>query len=313
MSVTGIPIVVTRSYDNFLRVKGDFGVNWTEATSSGSTSQDTCLGNVTVQLPISNQPMTFAFTPSDTGVSLDGFELFSPSWAVDTTTGAVLTDPNAQSRGLAVGVDSANPQCWFDLYDNFNPYNPAQLTVTTTDGTMFKLNTNVANGLFEVDALGGSTKLTYSANGVTSTQGPAVHFTRDGQGRITTITDPAGNTLQYGYDGNGDLATVTDQNGGVTTYHYDTNHNLLSQTDPTGRTPATAQYNAQGQLTSITDVNGKTTTFAVNLSTHQQVITDARGNHTTEIFDSFGNVIQSTDPLGHTTSFTYDPTTQKCV
>ncbi len=311
VSVTGIPIVVNRSFDNFLRTQGDFGVNWTEATASGSATEDTCLGNITVQLPISNQPMTFNFNPGDTGQNIDGFELFAPAWSPDPTTGATLADINGASTGLASGVDTSAPQCWFDLFNNFSPYAPAKLAVTTTDGTVFKITANVADGLTEVDTPGGNDKLTYASSGVTSTRGPAVQFSRDSQGRITKITDPAGKTILYGYDSNGDLATVTDENGGVTTYHYDSNHDLLGETDPTGRSPATALYNAQGQLTSITDINGKTTTFNVNLNTHQQVITDARGNHTTNIFDDFGDVTQSTDPLGNTTSYTYDPTTHK--
>ena len=56
--------------------------------------------------------------------------------------------------------------------------------------------------------LNGNT-LVINANGVTSSTGKNVTFTRDGQNRITQIQDPAGNSLLYSYDSSGNLSTFT--------------------------------------------------------------------------------------------------------
>ena len=65
--VLGIPITVNRTYDNFQRTQGDFGVDWSESTVSASTVEDPCTANISVQLPITDQPITFMFDPVDTG------------------------------------------------------------------------------------------------------------------------------------------------------------------------------------------------------------------------------------------------------
>ncbi|MBT9100313.1 hypothetical protein KFZ76_21700 [Methylovulum psychrotolerans] len=86
-------------------------------------------------------------------------------------------------------------------------------------------------GLEKVQDPFGNT-LTYSKNGIVHSAGLSVAFQRDGQGRITRITDPQGQSLQYSYTPQGGLAAYT---------------------DPRGVTTASQDYDGQGRLTAVTD------------------------------------------------------------
>lgn len=76
--------------------------------------------------------------------------------------------------------------------------------------------------------------LTFGPGGITSSAGGLnVPFTRDAQGRITQITDPAGKTFRYSYDGAGDLTAV--ELPGTSTpvrYAYTAGHLFRSASDP---------------------------------------------------------------------------------
>ncbi|WP_157679154.1 RHS repeat domain-containing protein [Methylovulum psychrotolerans] len=84
-------------------------------------------------------------------------------------------------------------------------------------------------GLEKVQDPFGNT-LTYSKNGIVHSAGLSVAFQRDGQGRITRITDPQGQSLQYSYTPQGGLAAYT---------------------DPRGVTTASQDYDGQGRLTAV--------------------------------------------------------------
>ncbi|MDQ2827636.1 MAG: malectin domain-containing carbohydrate-binding protein [Chloroflexota bacterium] len=306
--VLGIPIQIDRTYDNFRRSGGDFGVDWTLGLHTVDVQQDTCAADVELTLP-DGRRIPFSFSPQ--GTQAPGF--FTPSWAPDPTTGDRLsTDYNSISQDSSTG-------CWVSP-DDGSPYVPAHLYLDTPDGVRYVIDHNIdtfgtgqeTSSLREIDQRNGAV-LTFSAGGVSSNKGPGVTISRDGQGRITSVTDPLSNTITYSYDAAGDLASVTDRDGNATTYHYDGRHNLLSQTDPTGRTPSIAHYDDQGRLTSITDPQGHTITYTVDLAAHQQVVTDQRGNATVNEYDDYGGLIRSVDPLGHATTHTYDPTTHKML
>jgi len=164
---------------------------------------------------------------------------------------------------------------------------------------------------------------------------------RDSSNRITQITDPAGNIFQYAYDSNGNLATViypvSAQSGsacssatapGTSTYTYDLTfiHLYAGGTDGRGCPLPITKYYPDGRVQSATDALGETTSYAYTLSTTSTIngvsvpntgvttITyptdpaDGSGQPdiATMIYDSYGDLLQSTDPLGNITSNAYD-------
>src|SRR5262249_24721208 len=177
--------------------------------------------------------------------------------------------------------------------------------LTTEDGRVFLVSQ--ANGLESLTDLNGNT-LHVSPTGVTNcpagvTAGPSckgIVFSRDTQGRITTITDPAGHAMSYAYDANGDLATYTDREENETGFTYDLAfpHHLKEIQDPLGRTPIRNEYYEDGRLKSHTDAFGKTITYSHDLDTRQEIVTDSENGVRVLEYDERGNVVKETQPDG---------------
>lgn len=164
--------------------------------------------------------------------------------------------------------------------------------------------------------------------------------------QLTTVTDPNGRIANFAYDGNGKLATITDPNGNVYTlvysgaqltavnnpdsthwdYTYGANGLLATKSDPASNV-ITYNYNTDNRLDQTTDPVGKGRLFALGgggTSPAQAgkipdpypvsrrlpwefTATEKDGNNWTYTFDTLTQRIQSkTDPLGNTTSYTYD-------
>jgi RHS repeat-associated protein len=173
---------------------------------------------------------------------------------------------------------------------------------------------------------------TFDGNGRLVTQqdrnGNTVMITRDGQGRVTALTEPAGRQftfsysgtglqisqvsdpigrmLRYTYDGSGRLASVTDPLGGVTSYTYDANHQLLTITDPRGITFLRNEYDSAGRVSRQIQADGGVWSFAYTLTSGvitETRLTDPRGHGTTYRFNTRGYLVAQTDALGQTGSF----------
>ena len=191
----------------------------------------------------------------------------------------------------------------------YAPYQPTTLVYTDPYGRTYTVGGTGA--LQSVQDLANNT-LTVTPTGITSSNGLSVPFVRDTQGRITKITDPLGNIYAYAYDSFGNLASVTYP--GITTpaqYTYNTAHLYTGGTDERDNAMATTTYDSSGRLQTVTDALQNTIGYAYNLNTNTTTVTyppDANGavGTATMVYDSYGDVLTSTDPLGLTTTGTYD-------
>jgi RHS repeat-associated protein len=155
-------------------------------------------------------------------------------------------------------------------------------------------------------------------------------------GDIDTVTDPKGNITKYEYNQYGFLAKVYDPNNPnrKTEYGYDDLGNKTSITDANNYTTS-FMYDALNRITKIINPKGEETVYTwdgSNLVQIEEGKTETESGHITRIYydelnrkikitkltdsteitlieysyDSEGNILITTDAIGHTTSNTYD-------
>jgi RHS repeat-associated protein len=327
----GLPIQISRTYDSLVRsTSSDFGYGWTLGVNvqlSVSATND-------VTLTINGQRRTFYYTPYLVGYQLpDG--TFAPN-LLGVNFAAYTPEPGFFGT-LTVGnggsnLLGSNTGCLFDwivksadgvyfCYNNVGTYSPGSYVYTDPYGRVYSINRD--GGLNSIKDIAGNT-LTVAPTGITGSNGLKVRFVRDAQGRITKITDPLEKDYLYSYDGAGNLASVTYP--GVATaaqYTYDATHLYTGGTDPRGNALPSTTYFTDGKLKSTTvkpdaqtsyvtsyayGTTPVTITYADNSTASglATAITNPDNTTTTVVYDSYGKIISSTDPLLHTTLTKYD-------
>jgi RHS repeat-associated protein len=330
----GLPIQIQRTYDSLNASQSlDFGYGWSLGINVDLVVDTS--GNVTFTL--NGQRQTFYLTPQAPPCTIIGclFPYYYVAFTPQPGLHGSLTD---SSQGCPLDIVVPYGSLW-ECYGGSGQYDPPGYVYTDPTGTSYTIS---ASGALQsiVDRSGNG--LTITPNGITSTTGLNVPFVRDSQNRITQITDPQGNIYLYNYDDNGNLASVTyPQTQGSQTcsgaiapntsqYSYypnaeypdapahfyaggtDGRCNPMPSTNYFGSGEVDAEGNSlAGKLESVTDGLGETTSYSYNLSTNTTTVTyppDGNGNIGTAVmvYDSQGDLLSSTDPLGHTTTNTYD-------
>jgi RHS repeat-associated protein len=155
----------------------------------------------------------------------------------------------------------------------------------------------------------------------TSPLGQQTAFAYDTVGQLTTITDPADRVTTREYDLNGNLTKVTEPGNRITRTWYDPANRPTKTTRPDATT-TTWTYDRLGRLATTTGPDGNTTGATTAQKTAATVTTtyDLAGKPvTTSVPDPNGGVIEAavgydaagratsqTDPLGKTTTTTYN-------
>jgi fibro-slime domain-containing protein/RHS repeat-associated protein len=329
VNVSGIPIVVSRTYDSLdAGATGDFGYGWHLDVGDAKLKVNLAgnVGNgwgdyppfedntrVYITLP-GGTPQAYTFMPYEQSLDSLGLlnfwhPLFIPD-ANDTMSLSVLDeelskDPNTGEYYSITdgGLDSYNP-----ADPNYGGY----FTLTGYDGTAYQIDAGTGK-LQSISDLNGNTD-TFTDSGVTNQYGIGITYVRDARDRITTVIDPQNNQIVYGYDAYGDLVTVTDQMNNVTTFSYNTAsvlgqpgarpHYLQQINDPLNRPTTKAVYGPDGRLQYILDVNGAQIQLTFDPSQHVEAITDKLGHPTIFLSDDLGNVVQATQFLDANTQVT---------
>lgn len=190
-------------------------------------------------------------------------------------------------------------------------------TLTTADA-LGRTTTNTYDSLNDLltttDPLGMTTTITYDAHGNLLSRSRPLSGTSEVQtttyvygdsshpGDVTAMTDPEGNAWKYTYDadGDGERTSTTDALGNKTTSTYNTIGWRLSATSPRG--------NASGA-----NPASFTTTYAHNSFGQITETVDPLGHKTTSQYDPDQNLIASTDSNGNTTNYTYDAADEQTV
>jgi RHS repeat-associated protein len=327
--VVGLPITVNRTYDSRDPRSGDFGHGWRLDVQSVTVRKNRVLGTgwqqgkvntltycvepqgahyVTITLP-DGRVEAFDLTLTPACQTLfpiqEATTTFTAQPGTFSTLEAVTDNTVLVVGALAPGIGVFAPVelVHFDTGDQLSHYDPVGYQLTTAEGLVLDLDQGF--GVQRLTEPNGHT-VPFGPGGLVHSAGPSVLFTRDAQGRITTITDPLGHTLTYTYDTAGDLVVVTDPEGYATRYTYDSTHKLVAIADPRGMTVARTLYDEAGRVVAHLDAEGHRIDYTHDIAGRQAMITDRLGQPTLHVYDDQGNVLRTTDPLGHTTTFTYD-------
>jgi RHS repeat-associated protein len=324
--VAGVPMQIIRSYNTLnSNTVGEFGHGWNLSVANIHLQKNGIIGknwNETVQTsgyfpqycldPNNNKSVTVTFPDGKTYVFVAGSGPECQSFApISSPTLVFQEQPGTSGTAGATLVPADGGQVNFggsapgtgDLLDfSGNTYNPTLFVLTTADGTSYTIDELL--GLTQLVDRYGNT-LTVSANGMTSSTGKSIKFTRDSSNRITEIDDPNGNRLLYSYDGAGNLSQFTDAVGNSTSYQYFGNWLAVIYL-PGQSTPYTFQFDGAGHLIGSKDLLGNQVQYQPDIPNQRQTIIDRNGNATIYQYDGDGNVTQVTDALGNITFSTYD-------
>ncbi len=259
------------------------------------------------------------------GVTVDpSFSGWLGSVSGSTPSTSVLDDGSLTTSG---GID--NGQVWFavgengsvSLYDSLgNAISdgsslPSRITAPS-GATLATLGYDAEDRVVSIsDGAGDTTRVAYDAGGrvvqVTDPLGLTTRYAYDARNRLTAVTEPDGGTTGLGYDPAGGLLdSITDPLGNTTTTSYDSAGNLLRARDAIGRETVVEYLEGNPDCplqVQTTDPRGLVTTYCYDQHDRLVSVTDGDGARLQRYtYDSGGDVLTSTDALGHTTRFTYD-------
>ncbi len=162
---------------------------------------------------------------------------------------------------------------------------------------------------------------------IVDASGRAFDVTANGNGLVTSITDPAGRVVTYTYGvqslartaylqqlrgpqavtTGADLLQMTNANGGSTNYAYDAAGGYLNRvSDPMGITYLENQYTPDGKVASQKNGNQDEGKWDYDLENMKATFTDNEGNKTIYYFDSKYRVIKEEDAHSFTVEYEYD-------
>jgi RHS repeat-associated protein len=232
----------------------------------------------------------------------DGFLPLSETFA-GPVNGTVSRTFNSDFKVASVSVNGQNPVSY--AYDNDGLLTQAGALTLTRDAQ---------NGLLTATALGNETEgLTYNAYGEQTDFHAAypagldfaVHYDRDGVGRIVTKTETINGTTTtwaYGYDVAGRLSDVLKDGAVYAHYDYDANGNRLDKTNGAGTVLAAGTYDNQDRMLTY-----GSNSYAYTANGELTAKTDnSTGNVTTYQYDVLGNLKHVNLPDGTAIDYVID-------
>ena len=211
------------------------------------------------------------------------------------------------NQGLRTAVSNANGRVWGITYDAVN----RPITNINADGVVLSRTYDLLDRVILKTWPDSSTEsFGYSSNGLiayTNQDGQVTRFTRDGSGRILSITDNLQHSNEFSYDALDHLLTLTDGLGHNTTWQYNQYGWMTNKLNNLNASVLTNGFDANGQLTTLWRPATGITTYkwdAVGNSTNiaYPAITDAY------TYDADNRLITMLDNIGAdvlNSSFTY--------
>lgn len=310
----GVPLEFTRTYSSMnAATDGPLGFGWTDSYNMSLTLEEE----------------TGAATIHEEGGSAVTF----PS----NSEGGFTTPP----RVLATLVANEDGTYTFSRYSDHIQYvfSESGQLLREVDRNGNTTTLSYSSGLLAgvTDPSGRSLTFTYTGSRIhtiTDPVGRTTTFAYDLSGNLKEAIDPLGRNWSFTYDAEHRLLTMTDPRGGTTTNTYDSSGRVIAQVDPLGR-KSTWSYEGdptspEGGSTIFTDARGDATLYEYQnlelmsvsrgyeteaeattsysydpITLGLTTIIDPDGNETHNHYDSHGNLVESSDPLGRTSYYEY--------
>jgi RHS repeat-associated protein len=330
--VAGMPIVIGRTYDSLERGKsGDFGYGWNLSVSSPKLEVSPAK-DVTLTL-LDGRRVKFAFTPTGS--------IFMPALLTVGYTG----EPGVYGSFSSLGEGPTDcPIIWatFARYTcgSMVEFDPDNYLYRDPYGRLYKFGRTAKTEPFKLTSLTDLTgnTLKFADDGIRATNltgdvnggNRIVLFDRDGEKRITKITDPAGKEYNYYYaSSTGSDATIGDlikvelpeNMPGVTpaqpistTYTYHTGgdfaHFFKEAKDPRGNRAAKTEYYTtgadSGRLKNVTDALGEVYSYTYSFNaadgTNTTFVTNPDGGVSASKANSYGKIISASTDIRTTSA-----------
>ncbi len=280
--------------------------NWTptyNSTSQGSTgSVSVTTSSVTKTTNYNHNSNGLAQTINSTGTNPVNLSM----------TYGVIADPTSVSQ-ITQMAGSTPTNVTID-YQTVAPYNVSSVTTAGPSGNIVQSYTyNSFNDIVNF----------------TNGRGNITTFGYNGTGNLTSITHPLGQPTAMLRNTNGTIQRVTTPAGIATNFTYNTYGNLLTTSTPNGSSAAittSAAYDALSRVISKTDARNQTVTydyFANDLlkkmnaplsyyveynydaNDNNTTVTNAKGNATTNVYNTQTDQLTSRSFGAKTESFTY--------
>ena len=263
-------------------------------------------GQVTQQTDPANRTTTWSYSGDNT----------SPTGGTTTVTDPLgnQTDYFYQNLDLVSVTHAAGTALASTTTYAYDPITLGITSVTDPNGhvTKFTYDTQ-GNQLSATDPLGRATTATYNSLDepltTTDPSGITTTYTYDGNGNLTSIARPLTSTgqtatkyINYFASQPGDVWYVTAPNGTSTAFTYDNYGDLASSAVEVSGQWHTQQhkYDILGRL--ICTITADATTAGKTCPS-----SGSAPGVTTNTYDADSNLTAVVDPLGHTSSYTYDP------
>ena len=320
---SGMTIPSGGPYPALTTLSGQYTTTFTYGVSPGTSPCPLTSGvsKCTVQADPSGRSLVLAYNSS--GNLIEVVNSGAQVWTFTYTSGNLMsiTDPGASSASFSFTYDTSNSDSVL-VHDMLTLVDATRGTTTNTyfpsggSGPVGAINT-------EADPTNGTTTYVYTGNNESDAGGTTTGTDQSGDvtqfdytaGVFGGAVDLVGTGLQssnpVGWDQATLESTVTfDPDGHKTTNTYDAQGNLLSSTDGAGNT-TTSVYNSNNQAWCTVDAaeiaNGVTCPSSEPSmpSSGSSPSSYADPGVTLNYYNSFDELIGSTDPLGNTTSNAY--------
>jgi len=303
----GIPLELTRCYNNQDNYQGPFGRAWRS----------------NFDINLSKQADNSVIETGESGVltiyTSNGDNTYTPS----AGKYSVLTK---NANGTYTVLRKHGRKLYFD--------NMGRLTkIEDRNGNYLNIQRTGEGAIAQVSDISGRALVFVNdthgqVTQITDPSGRIFTYEYDSAGNLIKTADPLNNQTIYQYDNFHNLIKETDplnhalnfeydalyrayhswqdDNNNVVSLSYDPDNKTTIVTDSLGKTTK-YEYNDYGLVTKITDSQNNTQISAWDSQMNKTSTMDQNSNTTTYTYDDRGNLLTVTDPLNNTTTFTYKP------